>query len=531
VPSGSGKQPGKTFFIRRGGDKSVALQGSLEPPKLDPDTGDAIQVADFTPLSEAGRFYLDVPGIGRSWDFAVGPDVFSRVYYLAARSYYGQRCGIAVDLGIEFPGYKHDACHTKGAYHASSGKEGAHISAQGWHDAGDYGRYVVNSGMTTGTLLLAWELYGNHLKNISLHLPESGNGTPDLLNEIRWNLDWMLTMQDADGGVWHKQTSEHFCASVMPDKDDLISYVIGTGRAPFKSSCATGDFAAVMALAARAFRGFDRRYAERCSRAAEAAWKWLDQNPNSVFHNPPGITTGEYGDGDCGDERLWAAAELLRATDKDVYSTYFLSHYREYLDKIGPTQPPSWPTVAPLALWAYALGGGKNAEAVDAIRQKSTDAADQIVQRTERNGYRNALEARDYIWGSNGVAANYGMQLLIADHLKPNRRYVETAMETLHYLLGRNAFSLSWLTQVGEHAVMHPHHRPSVADGITLPWPGLLAGGPNSGRQDPVMKKVLSPDVPAAKCYVDDSEAYGCNEVAINWNAPLVFLLASVLDK
>jgi endoglucanase len=127
----------------------------------------------------------------------------------------------------------------------------------GWHDAGDYGRYVVNSGLSTGTLLWTYEMFADRVKGVSLHIPESGNGTPDILNEIRWNLDWMRSMQDEDGGVFHKQTSERFCDFVMPEKDTLASVVIGTGRTPFKSSCATADYAAVMAIAARVYRPFD----------------------------------------------------------------------------------------------------------------------------------------------------------------------------------------------------------------------------------------------------------------------------------
>src|SRR5512144_1533868 len=135
------------------------------------------------------------------------------------RSYYGQRCGTAVDLGAEFPGYRYPACHLAGAMHASSGKEGDHVSKGGWHDAGDYGRYVVNSGITTGTLLWAYELYPSTAGKLKLDIPESGNKTPDLLDEARWNLEWMMTMQDTDGGVWHKQTSERFAGFVMPEKD------------------------------------------------------------------------------------------------------------------------------------------------------------------------------------------------------------------------------------------------------------------------------------------------------------------------
>lgn len=522
-------QPAKTFVVRRAQDASVAFQGTVQPPRFDADSGEDVQALDFSKLDEIGRFYLDVPGIGRSWDFSIAPDVFKGVYYLAMRSYYGQRCGTAVDLGSEFPGYKHAACHLDGAYDASSGKEGPHGSTHGWHDAGDYGRYVVNSGISTGLLLWTWELNSNRVKNIRLNLPESGNGTPDILNEIRWNLDWMLTMQDKDGGVWHKQTSAHFCPFIMPEDDKLTSYVIGTGSSPFKSSCATADFAAVMAIAGRVYKPFDAAYSSRCLRAAESAWKWLHKNPDVLFRNPPGISTGEYGDSDCGDELLWAAAELFRSTREDIYAGYFLAHYRDYLDRIGPVSPPSWSMVAPLALWTYVLGNGSDSEAVQAIRAQSLHAAEQIVDRAARDEYRVSLTRHDYIWGSNGVAATYGVQLLVANRMRANSQYVEAAMDNLHYLLGRNTFSLSWVTQVGEHAVLHPHHRPSAADGLELPWPGLLAGGPNPGRQDGEMKRLLPADVLPAKAYVDVTGAYACNEVAINWNAPLVFLLAALV--
>jgi len=513
----------KEFLVRRGSNDAVAFKSKLPEPVREPDSGDLIQIADFSKLDKPGKYYLEVPGVGRSWSFAIGPDVYTNAFYLTMRSYYGQRCGIAVDLGPKFPGYKHAACHLEGAYHASSGKTGAHVSAKGWHDAGDYGRYMVNSGITTGTLLWAWEIYGDRLKQVKLDIPESGNGTPDMLNEIRWNLDWMLSMQDEDGGVWHKQTSEHFCNFIPPEKDTLVSYVIGTGQEPYKSSCATGDFAAVMAIAARVYHPFDAAYADHCLRAARQAWDWVEKHPNVPFRNPNGVSTGEYGDGDCSDELLWAAAELARTTGEAAYDRYFVEHYATFRKTLRSTDPPSWSDVAPLGLWTYALGHGKNAEAVAAITQDSVAAAQQIVERTARHPYHISLTPADYIWGSNGVLGNYGLQLLIANALRPDPRYVETALDDLHYLLGRNTFSLSWVTQLGENPFRHPHHRPSA--GMDDPWPGLLSGGPNRGRQDAAMRNL--PNGPPARMYLDEQASYASNEVAINWNAPLVFVLAA----
>jgi endoglucanase len=521
------KAPVSAFSVRRADNNALVYSGTLSSAAADADSGDRVQAADFSKLDKAGRYYLDVPGAGRSWEFTIAPDAYDRAFYLAMRSYYGQRCNIAVDLGPEFPGFRHDACHLEGAYHASSGKGGPKKPSGGWHDAGDYGRYVVNSGVSTGTLLWAWELYGDRLRNLKLKIPESGNGTPDILNEIRWNLQWMLSMQDTDGGVWHKQTSERFCAFVMPEKDALVSYVIGTGGAPYKSSCATGDFAAVMAIAARVYRSFDAKFADRCLLAARDAWAWLEMNPDIVFRNPAGIGTGEYGDRDCADERLWAAAELWRTTADDVYNRYFLANYESFRPNVRPDGPPGWGNVAAMGLWTYALAREGDAKATDAIRQDSLKASDQIVERSARHPYRISLTTKDYGWGSNSVAANYGMQLLVANAIKADPRYVQAALDNLHYLLGRNTFSLSWVTQVGANPFRHPHHRPSGADNNPEPWPGLLSGGPNARRQDPAMKKL--PDLPPARMYLDEQESYATNEVAINWNAPLVFLLAGVM--
>jgi endoglucanase len=240
------------------------------------------------------------------------------------------------------------------------------------------------------------------------------------------------------------------------------------------------------------------------------------------------VSTGDYGDGNCADERLWASAELFRTTGDQAYQKYFLDHYTEFRKSIRPEGPPSWNNVGALALWTFAMAKGEDAVAANAIRHDSIAAADEIVKRTATNGYHTSLATTDYIWGSNGVLANYGMQLLITDALANNTRYRETALEDLHYLLGRNTFSLSFVTRVGENPFRHPHHRPSAADDNPEPWPGLLSGGPNRGRNDPDMKK-LSPDLPPAKMYLDEQEAYAANEVAINWNAPLVFLLAGAL--
>ncbi|MGD0155102.1 MAG: glycoside hydrolase family 9 protein [Terracidiphilus sp.] len=520
----------KTFEIKRSSDGKVVFRGVLGPAGTDPHSGDTVQSADFSILRQAGTYYIEVPGVGKSWTFNIGRNVFEHAYYLAMRGFYGQRCGTAVDMGPEFAGYSHPACHLNGEFHPSSGASGARDNIGGWHDAGDYGRYMVNSGIATGTLLWAWEIYGPRLKPIQLRIPETGNGTPDILNEVRWNLEWMLKMQDSDGGAWHKQTSVHFPGFIAPDKDTLPSEVIGTGSVPYKSTCATADLAAVAAIAARVYKPYDGQFAARALDAARRAWNWTEQYPNVTFKNPPGVTTGEYGDSNCSDERLWAAVELWRTTGEAVYHQFFLSNYGAYLPSLDSPPAENWKTMAPMALRGYVLSRRKGADhkARAAIRERMITAARAIVQRTAASPYHMSMQATDFVWGSNGIAAQYGMDLLIANVIAPNPGFANAARDDLHYLLGRNTFSLSWVTHVGENSVQHPHHRPS-GDGVQPgPWPGLLSGGPNAGRQDSILA-ALPKNLPPAKDYADETASFASNEIAINWQATLVFLLAGQL--
>jgi len=531
VPARSGA--GAAFSIEPALGGKRAFQGVLGDFRLDAASGDRVAPADFSLLATPGEYCVVAQG-KRSAPFAIGKDVYREPLRAAVRAFYGQRCGCAVELG---GGYRHPACHLDGAFHASAGKQGKLANHGGWHDAGDYGRYVVNSGISTGTLLWAWELYPEALKGLSLGIPEAGGKLPEYLAEIRWNLEWMLQLQDEDGGVWHKQTSEKFCEFIMPEKDALASYVIGTGSAPYKSSCATADLAAVMAIASRCYGPFDDGFAARCLAAARKAWNWAQANPDVVFANPPGVTTGGYGDAHCQDELLWASAELWRTTGDVEYEQAFLVAAETLTPELG-VAVPAWGSVAPLAFWTYwmadrkgsrlaesGLAGKSSPEQMKArIGKQTAMAAEVLIGRRAVSGYGNTLSIEDYRWGSNGVAANQSLLLLVAHHLETNAAGVEAALGNLHYLLGRNCFGVSWVTQVGTNAFQHPHHRPSAADGVAAPWPGLLSGGPNARPADTVARSV--PAGAPMRMWVDDQQAYSMNEVAINWNAPLVFLLA-----
>lgn len=515
---------GQTTLHVRNLDTGKTIATFTSPTgKLDPDSGDTTSVVELTGITAPGRYIIEVDGQGKSDEFELNAKVYDRPLRLSMLAFYGQRCGTAVSLAPEFPQYKYPACHTGPAtYHASTGKQGTNPCTHGWHDAGDYNRYVVNSGITTGTLLMAWEAYQKRLADMRLHASDAVPAIPDYLAEVKWNLDWMLQMQDGDGGVFHKATAAQFSGMVMPQDDKAPVLIVGSGVAPYKTTQATADFGAVCAIAARAYRRYDPEYAAKCLAAARKAYDWAIAHPNAPFtKNPEGIQTGGYGDPHPQDELLWLAAELFRTTNEATYHKYFLSKYKNFSPLIPPTGPQNWGGVQNLAFFTYLMSESADAAAAAEIKAALLGAADACVNRGRKNGYHIPMEESDYVWGSNSVVANYGMMLQVAYKISGNREYFDAAQDCLHYLLGRSTFNMSFITQIGKRWPMHPHHRPSAADGIEQPWPGMLVGGPNKDNN----KR------PVARQWFDNEGDYRTNEIAINWNAPLVYLLAAAASE
>jgi endoglucanase len=516
--------PARSFRVRSLTTNAIVLQADLSASQADPASGDIVRQADFSALQSPGQYRIELDTGAQGDPFRVGHDVYAQALELTMRSFYGQRCGCEANLDAQ---HVHPQCHMESAFHPSSGKTGATTNSGGWHDAGDYGRYIVNSGITTATLLWAWEMFPA-LHTMSLRIPESGGPIPDFLAEIQWNLKWMMSLQDTDGGVWHKQTRNDFCGFIPPQDEQGPNYIIGTGADPFKGTGATGDFAAVMAIAARCYRSVAPKFAASCLQAARRAWAWLQAHPNVRFTNPADIHTAEYGDAGFQDEILWAAGELWHTTDEDAYHRAFLAMLPHSLADLA-IEMPSATLVSALGYWTYALAPSAGTAAVKAaIQQATLKYSAQLVRQCAENGYGHSLAIEDYKGASNGLVANHALLLLIADRFHPNAVWTNCALDDVHYLLGRNCFGISWVTQLGARSVLQPHHRPSGAMKEFPPWPGLLVGGPNASPSDPI--SLALGKRPPMRMYVDDHLAYSCNEPTINCNAPLVFALAATLN-
>jgi endoglucanase len=400
----------------------------------------------------------------------------------------------------------------------ASRPEGTVISSPGgWYDAGDYNKYVVNSGITTYTLLLFCQMYPEYCKTLNGNIPESGNGIPDVYDELLYNLRWMLTMQDpADGGVYHKLTNKAFCDFVMPDKATDPRYVV------MKSTAASLDFAATMAMASRVFAKTSnpelKKLSQTCLAAAEKAYAWAKANPAIYYKNPSGISTGAYDDTLLNDEFFWASVELGLASGN-------ISIIAQPETLTPKPMVPSWDNTGMLGVISLALSDNPKAKSYsESARKIILTYADELVNKALSSPYRLSLDF--FKWGSNSDVANMAVIKLVAEKISNNNRYVASVQGDIDYLLGRNATGYCFVTGYGFKQVMQIHHRPSGADKITEPCPGFLAGGPNTIvlNDCPEIMRSTFP----AKSYTDSQCSYSTNEIAINWNAPLFFMLAAV---
>jgi endoglucanase len=524
------------FIIKSVSSGEVVLKSKLSAPHKSVFSPQLTRIADFSSVSKPGIYLLSLPGQVDSYSFEIKTGVFNKLTKALIKGFYFQR--MSTSLAPEFAGkWSHAAGHpdTKVIVHPAAASTdrpaGTIVSCpRGWYDAGDYNKYIVNSGITMGTLLSLYEDFPSYFDTLRINIPETGNGAPDLLNEIVWNLRWMLTMQDpSDGGVYNKVTNAGFDRFVMPSAATTPRYIVP------KSTAATLDFAAVTAQAGRIFPRFKKVFpglADSCIKSSEKAWNWAVKNPEVAYDQnqmnkefKPVITTGAYGDSDFTDEFIWAASELYVTTGKESYYTA----HPMFPDSLTPL--PSWDNVRLLGYYTLARFENKltNSAKRDfpALRERIIKTADKMTEGASESAYMTVMgkSAGDFVWGSNSVATNQGILLIQAYKLSKSRKYLDFALTNLDYVLGRNATGYSYVTGYGHKTPMFPHHRLSEADGIADPVPGLIVGGPNPGQQDGC--KTYPSRIPD-ESYTDSVCSYASKEIAINWNAAAAYLAGAL---
>jgi len=313
-----------------------------------------------------------------------------------------------------------------------------------------------------------------------------------------------MQYNDGSGRVSHKLTRKGFEGFVMPQEDKEKRYFTEWG------SAATADFVAIMAMAARYFKPYDAVYAQKCLDAATVSYNFLLANPATKDFVQGDFSTGGYQTGDA-DDRLWASAEMWETTGNSTSLNDLESRIEKL--KILTEDNWDWGGVDNLGVFTYVLSKreGKNPQLLAKAKQAIINSANRLVERAQADVYARPL-AGIYFWGCNGTVGRQAVNLQVANILSPNKKYTETILDIIAHLFGRNYYGRSYVTGLGVNPPMFPHDRRSSADGIEAPWPGYLVGGGHTATD-----------------WVDKQADYSRNEIAINWQAGLVYALAGGL--
>ncbi len=499
-----GFSQGTEFKIINSDGKSV-YTGSLTNERTDEISGETTCVADFSDFSFDGQFFLQIHDVKSSL-FKIGSSVFNDLYFSTLRYFYLSRCGQEIKDSV----FHHSECHTSDA--KIFGTELTKNVNGGWHDAGDYGRYIVAGSKAVMDLLLAY-------------LSCKSYSDFDILDEVRFELDWFLKMQREDGAVYHKVSCYNFCSFIMPEeeKDELVIAPVSTA--------ATADFAGCLAFASLVFKEKDSVYSEKLLQASLKAQHYVDSNKDELYKNPSEITTGSYSDWNVYDEKFFALSALYIVTKDDVYLKKALE-IRKIAKSKKDDKNVEWKKNWFVSFgWGCVSGYGyelllKNkdllsSQVYDELLKDILENAERILSFVKESSF--DVGVKMVFWGSNGFVCDEAHILLLAYELSGKKEYYDAALMQLNYILGCNPMDMCYVTGNGTNSPKHCHHRPSGA--INKIMSGMLSGGPCSGLYDSVAKEKLQGVAPL-KCFVDIQGSYSTNEVAIYWNSSLVHLIS-----
>lgn len=494
------------------------------PELADPWSPDRVATIDFSAFAAPGRYRLRV-GELTSPPFEIGDDVYAAPLRLLMRSFFLQRCGIALDdAETEL---RHAACHTEdgilaiGDRFRTAGSPWPAVG--GWHDAGDFGKYVSTTTVTVARLLDVFERAPDRYGAIDLSIPPSARVVlPDWLEETAEGLRWLLRMQREDGAVYRKLSGRAWPPVGRPEDDRQPRFVYGI------STEDTAKVAGVLAFAERVYRAYDEGLADRCLEAARRAWRYLRSEPEM------GVDRGADDDSGSGpytasatdtevsllidtDDRLWAAAELWIATGEPEYLDFVEAHA-----SVAPINLFEWKDPSSLGL-RHLLSAPNERQVSVTMRRRLRDRlvakAERMLVLLERNPYR--LANHRFIWGSNKMAAECGILLAYAWELTGYHRFRDAAFDQLHYLFGRNHHDLTFVSGLGERSVTEVSHLWGRTFERTIP--GLLVGGANALAQ-----ARIAPPGRGPMSYTDDGRSYATNENAIDYNASLIGLIGTL---
>ncbi|CAM5613911.1 Endoglucanase OS=Streptomyces tendae OX=1932 GN=GUR47_04615 PE=3 SV=1 [Streptomyces tendae] len=525
----------------------VVDHGWSAPRGVDASSGQNVHSIDFGRYKKRGEGYTLVADGETSRPFDIGTAAYERLRLDSAKYYYTQRSGTAISDELR-PGYGRPAGHVGTAPNQGDTEVPCQPGvcdytldvSGGWYDAGDHGKYVVNGGISTWELLSTYErsLHARtgqpaKLGDGSLDIPESGNKVPDILDEARWELEFLLKMQVPQGQplagtAHHKIHDEQWTGLPLLPSDDPQKRELHP-----PTTAATLNLAATAAQAARLYRPYDRQFAAKALDAARTAWAAALAHPDLLADENDGIGGGAYPDGEVADEFYWAAAELYLTTGERDFEEYVLDSPVHTADIFGPIGF-DWARTAAAARLDLATVPSR-LPGRDRVRRSVVRGADGYLATLKAHPYGMpyAPEGNVYDWGSSHQILNNAVVLAGAYDITGGSKYRDGAVQSMDYILGRNALNMSYVTGYGEVNAHNQHSRwyaHQLDPALPAPPDGTLSGGPNSSIQDPYAQSKLQGCV-GQFCFIDDIQSWSTNEHTINWNAALARIASFVADQ
>ncbi len=553
--------PGARYEVRRATDGQSVFTGAPKPwngGAVEASSGDSGWWFDFSELRAGGTYFLyDVEKKVRSATFRIAPDVYKNILKAAMRTYFYQRSGFAKQAPFaeacwnDRPAYIGPGQDTEARDVTDRGNAAkARFMAGGWFDAGDTNKYVTFATTAVHQLLTAYEANPAAFSD-DFNIPESGNGIPDVLDEVRWETEWLKRMQNPDGSASLKVGEIVDTMGSRPGDDPKPRFYVPS------CTSATIAIAGMFAHAAYVYRSVDalRPDAATLKMRAIAAWKNYQQAPAKQIHCDDGTVRAGIADWNEAAQTsaaVVASVYLFALTGDPEYQHFLEAHYRE----TRPYRDSGWSRYEPeqgeALLFYTSLPDADPAlkKTLLADKQRDVQAGNQIYGFQPGDDlYRAFLPTPQYHWGSNQPRANYGNSNLDAvrfDLAGNHARDLETrALELLHYFHGVNPFGIVYLSNMYEYgatssvnAIYHTWfwNRTRWGDVRTSdcgPAPGFVPGGPNADATKAGVPATLMPPSgqPPQKSYRDwnvpwPESSWAITEPGIYYQSAYVRLLS-----
>lgn len=570
-----------TFEIVDAESGDVVEDGSLSETMDDEHgTDQTVRWADFSDFDEPGE-YTVVVGDEESYPFEIAEagELYAPVLRDVGRLYTLKRSNTRIEdpyTGLEIgPGHTQDEeaiiAEPVGDWLEDYEAGDTIDVSNGWYDAGDYGKYVVPAGITVAQLMLAYERNPDAFHAGQFYIDEVIDDEdlgeiPDVLVECKEELKFLEQMQRPNGALFYKVAgNESFPdMDVAPEDDDMERYVFGT------SSVGTAHACGAFAMAARVYEDHKPEFAQEMLECAEAAWEWLEDNPDLVWEESENQDegSGRYGRDDHDEpDRYWAAAELLRTTGDDSYDQWIQDTDLSWDGFDGEAEVPGdveapidWNNPVGLGQYAYYKADGEYGHPGGTDPEEDGYATDGLTspywvgERYTGAGDTNdfwTTGTYDFFWGWSKSGLSRGVQGLWAldvyqenwydgeEHWAYEEDHADLLTGPLDHVLGRSPTGYSLVTGHGEKSTQNPHDRIVQSQDMDDPIPGMLVGGPHTGsgigEDDTADHLEISSaaefDQGPLMAYADIHGSYSTNEWAINYTAPLFMMLAEVAGE